>query len=396
MMQRINSILTAYDRLVTKLRGGLWEKFWSLLFYLAWTIELAVVIIDKSALVNPYESYIFRATFLLFAAKMLVTRFSPRERGWLFLALVFTFADYRISGRNDLLRTVVFIAALRDMDIRRVLKFTLWATAAGCLLLVFLSFAGIGGSVSLTQDFGNGIETRYALGLGHPNALHCMAAMLGLLALYSYDSCMKWWSYLAFLLTNGFLYALTKSNTGFLILTGGIVLSMIMHYNIAVRRGRLVYLLGEAVLAGGLLFTLAGAILNPAEHPLLAKIDALMTGRIASVWDTTFHEGTLSSWALMGDRRNTAFFDLGFDRFVTWYGVIPGILLIWLIYACLERMRKRHDAAAFVLLLCCCLYTVPEAHLVSAYLGRNYCLLLVGIYLPLLIGGQDGNGRERS
>ena len=64
--------------------------------------------------------------------------------------------------------------------------------------MVVLSVTGVYGAVSLTADFGRGeggqlYETRYVLGMGHPNALHCMLWMLAVLAVYSYADRLKWY-----------------------------------------------------------------------------------------------------------------------------------------------------------------------------------------------------------
>ncbi len=40
-------------------------------FWIALVIELIIVIIDKSAYINPYEGQLFRITFLLFGIKIL-------------------------------------------------------------------------------------------------------------------------------------------------------------------------------------------------------------------------------------------------------------------------------------------------------------------------------------
>ena len=50
-----------------------------LIFYIGFTIELLMVIVDKSNFVNPIEGWLFRVTFLLFAAKLLLTKYELRE-----------------------------------------------------------------------------------------------------------------------------------------------------------------------------------------------------------------------------------------------------------------------------------------------------------------------------
>ena len=54
-------------------------KLGVLLFYLSITLELIIVIVDKSNYTNPIEGQLFRITFLLAAGKVLCTKYSIRE-----------------------------------------------------------------------------------------------------------------------------------------------------------------------------------------------------------------------------------------------------------------------------------------------------------------------------
>ena len=137
------------------------------------------------------------------------------------------------------------------------------------------------------------------------------------------------------------------------------------------------------------MFSVFCGIYRPSDHRLLAKLDHVLTGRISSLWTTTFHEGTLSTWKWFGQRLNVCYFDLGWLRVVYWYGVIPAIVIIGLTFALLEHARKTRDKPAFLLLLCFGLYTVFEAHLVSAYIGRNYALFIAALYLPKMLGRTE-------
>ena len=69
------------------------------------------------------------------------------------------FVSYRVTGRNEILRIVVFIAACKGTDMKKLLKYVFYMTTAGCLLLVILSVTGIYGRLSLETDFGRGYTT---------------------------------------------------------------------------------------------------------------------------------------------------------------------------------------------------------------------------------------------
>lgn len=361
------------------------------LFYLGLAAEILLVIWDKSSWTNPYMGLICRMTFLLFAVccACSVRKSTMTEDIVFAIGVLIGALSWRFGGRNDLLRIVIFLRAAGTVSVPRAMKVTFVSSVLGCLGLVGLAFAGIQGHLYQTYDYGHGVETRWDLGLGHPNSLHCMAAMLLIFGLYLFEKRMKLYLYVLLGVGNVLLYGLTRSNTAFAISMLALMLSLILHYGKKLAAGNGVYFLGEAFLFGGLLFSVFCGIYRPSDHRLLAKLDHVLTGRISSLWTTTFHEGTLSTWKWFGQRLNVCYFDLGWLRVVYWYGVIPAIVIIGLTFALLEHARKTKDKAAFLLLLCFGLYTVFEAHLVSAYIGRNYALFIAALYLPKMLGRTE-------
>ena len=361
------------------------------LFYLGLAAEILLVIWDKSSWTDPYMGQICRMTFLLFAVccACSVRKSTMTEDIVFAIGVLIGALSWRFGGRNDLLRIVIFLRAAGTVSVPRAMKVTFVSSVLGCLGLVGLAFAGIQGHLYQTYDYGHGVETRWDLGLGHPNSLHCKAAKLLIFGLYLFEKKMKLYLYVLLGVGNVLLYGLTRSNTAFAISMLALMLSLLLHYGKKLAAGNAVYFLGEFLLFGGLLFSVFCGIYRPSDHRLLAKLDHVLTGRISSLWTTTFHEGTLSTWKWFGQRLNVCYFDLGWLRVVYWYGVIPAIVIIGLTFALLEHARKTRDKAAFMLLLCFGLYTVFEAHLVSAYIGRNYALFIAALYLPKMLGRTE-------
>lgn len=365
------------------------------LFYLGLAAEILLVIWDKSSWTDPYMGQICRMTFLLFAVccACSVRKSTMAEDIVFAIGVLIGALSWRFGGRNDLLRIVIFLRAAGTVSVPRAMKVTFISSVLGCLGLVGLAFAGIQGHLYQTYDYGHGVETRWDLGLGHPNSLHCMAAMLLIFGLYLFEKTMKLYLYVLLGVGNVLLYGLTRSNTAFAISMLALMLSLLLHYGKKLAAGNAVYFLGELFLFGGLLFSVFCGIYRPSGHWLLEKLDHVLTGRISSLWTTTFHEGTLSTWKWFGQRLNVCYFDLGWLRVVYWYGVIPALVIIGLTFALLEHARKTRDKAAFMLLLCFGLYTVFEAHLVSAYIGRNYALFIAALYLPKMLGRTESAKR---
>ena len=372
-------------------------------FYIAVMIEVLMVIVDKSALINPIEGRLFQITFLLFFIKVCLTRYSLKEYGVIAIFLALGGVSYFVTGRNEIIRVVMFIAACKDIDMKKCLKLVFYMTLSGCVLLMLLSLTGIMGTVSLTMDYGRGSEeTRYVLGMGHPNALQCMVWALTVLGLYLYGEKMKWYWYLFLLGVNvGFFY-LTDSKTSLLVAVFVIVYAGIL---VLIKND----VFRKICSAMGILFTVgcigmsiviaanAYRIYNYVWYfewteptQFFVYLDRALTGRIHSLVGTENWEGTIQTWSLFSKPENTYFFDMGWIRLFYWYGIIPAVIMIlvllWLMIYCI----RKKDYMALVMLTAFAVYSFMEAHGISVYLARNYTFFLLGMYWNRMLCLQNG------
>ncbi len=383
------------------------------LFYAGLTLELLIVIVDKSNYINPIEGYLFRVTFLLFAMKLVLTGYDRKE--WIaILALeAIGFISYRVTGDNDIIRIVTFVAACKNIPLKQMLRYAFYVTLAGCIVIILLSVTGVYGEISLTQAYGHesaeetryvGVEeaeeTRYTLGMGHPNALSCMFLMLTALGVYVYFEQMRWYIYLFLMLLNVGVYGLTGSKTSMLITTAFIAGACLTTYWKALRQKAFVYLCGALVLVLCIGFSVDAAVcaqrvrdaqwneffyLNPRDNEhivALGKIDRYINGRIVSLTDSENNDGMIQTWSAFSCENNmNYYFDMGWVKLFYRYGVIPGILYVAACLALLWQMYKRKDGCGLVLFVTFAIYTVVEAHLISCYVGRNYLLMMMGTML---------------
>lgn len=362
-------------------------------FYLGLLIEIGIVLVDKSALMNPYEGKMFRVTFLLFGMALLLTYYTWKE--WLTIGMfgVLGVISYLVTGRNEIIRVVVFIAACKQMDMKQVMKALFWTTLVGCLVIVAVSGLGIFGAVSLTQQYDAGVaDTRYTFGMGHPNALYCMAWALMLLGMYVYQDKMKWYSYVLLALGSIGLFFLTKTATGVLIALFSLAAAAVFQYLPKLRESKVVKALAMLGYAGCILVSVLGAAnANRAldyywsrDFSMKAKfyvwVDKLLTGRLLTLASTETSDGTLQTWRIFAKPDTTYYFDLGWVRLFYWYGIIPALIFIVVLLVLLYLCFKEKDYMAVVMILSITIYTVVEAHFVSVYLARNYLLFLLGMY----------------
>lgn len=362
-------------------------------FYLGLLIEIGIVLVDKSAFLNPFEGKLFRVTFLLFGMALLLTHYTWKE--WMTIGAfgLLGVISYLVTGRNEIIRIVVFIAACRQMDMKQVMKVLFWTTLAGCLVIVAASGLGIFGAVSLTQQYDAGVaDTRYTFGMGHPNALYCMAWALMLLGMYVYQDKMKWYSYVLLALGSVGLFFLTKTATGVLIALFSIVAAAVFQYLPKFRESRLIRALSMCGYAGCILISVLGAananrVLDyywsrdfSAKAEFYVWVDKLLTGRLLTLASTEISDGTLQTWKLFAKPDTSYYFDLGWVRVFYWYGIVPALVFIAVLFVLLHLCFKKKDYMAVVMILSITIYTVVEAHFVSVYLARDYLLFLIGMY----------------
>lgn len=399
-----------------------------LLFYAGLTMELLVVIVDKSNYTNPIEGYLFRITFLLFAAKILLTKYDLKEWAVIFVFEAVGLISYRITGANDIIRIVTFVAACKNIPLRQMLQYVFYVTLAGCLVIVLLSVTGIYGDISLTQAYGResaeetryigeaaAEETRYTLGMGHPNALSCMFLMLTALGVYVWFDRMKWYLYLFLMLLNVGVYLLSGSKTSMIITTAFIVGAFVMSVSKKLREKKWIYLCGFLLFGLCIGFSVDAAVCaqrvrdaqwneffyeNPRDNAhivALGKIDRFLSGRIVTLTDSAQNHGMIQTWSLFSKEDNMGYyFDMGWVKLFYRYGVIPGVLYVAACLALLWQFYKKRDACGLVLFVAFAVYTVVEAHLISVYIGRNYLLMMMGSVLWLENRGTDAPERRDS
>lgn len=390
-----------------------------LLFYAGLTVELVIMLVDKSNYINPIEGQLFRLTFLIFFLKMLCTDYSRKEWCAILLLEAVGFVSYRVTGKNDIIRIVTFVAACKGIPLKQMLRYTFYVTLAGCVSIVVLALTGIYGEPTATGVFGHvgrealdaarysgtlaASETRYTLGMGHPNAFSCMFFMLVVLGVYVWFDRMKWYIYLFVMLLNVGVYALTDSRTGMLITSAYLAGACLLTYCRALREKKFIYICGVMAFVFCLLLSVDAAACAQrvrdlqwcdyflGEHydnrhiEILSRIDEMITGRIVSLTDSERNDGMIETWSAFSCPENMDYyFDMGWVKLFYRYGIVPGILYVLASLGFVWQLYKKRDACGLLVFAILAVYTTIEAHLVSVYIGRNFLLMMMGYYCSSL------------
>lgn len=367
------------------------QKIGEILFYIGITLELLFVLYDKSAFHSLNTGMWFRVTFLLFAIKVILTKYTIKEWCWFAFFGLIGFISYKCSSRNDMLRLVVMCAAFKDVDYKKVMKYAFYVMTAGCLLILFLAFTGIFGEMSMTAAFRlRQVETRYTFGFGHPNQMHCMFFAVATLGVFCFWEKVNWIWLCGLMISNCLLFVFTDSRGGLIGMTCTCIITLVLKYLKKVRDMKWPYLVVIACLIFVGLLSVGMAYFGlhyyQADYPRIWDSDVfrefyelddkLLSGRLWSCYGMTTTD--MRNFGLFAKPGNNEFMDMGFYRLFYWYGYIPGIIFLAVNILLILFSYKNKDYRIFMMVACFSAYTFLEAHFISPYLGRNYLFFVFG------------------
>ncbi len=362
------------------------EKIANICFYIALTIELILVILERSIYIIQYSGQWFRLTFALFVIKVIFTKYTRKEMIAIGTFCILGVISYLCTGANEVLRFVIMIVACKDINHDKMFKwiFVVWAIGVGTCIL--LSFFGIG-IFKLDADFrGTGVETRYTLGLGHPNTLHGMIWITVTALLYAFRDRMKP-IYLAVIeILNLGLFTLTTSRAGFLLISVLIVLAFLFQKWKKLFDAKWVNAAFGGVIIFAFLFTVI-SMYPPVYQLLMKQIDGVITGRIIY---TFFNSPECVTWEMLpfsAMGRNPAT-DMGYAKLIAWIGYIPTIIYFVMCYFLFTTLKKRRDYIGASVLIAAFLSAIAESHIICIYIATNFIAFLLGKYWCEIIGGN--------
>lgn len=356
-------------------------------------IELMMMVLETSSYIIQHQTFWFRLAFLLFGVKIVLTSYSKKEYGVILFFGIIGILSYLGSGREEVIRIVAFCIALKDLDYRKILKITFYSTLTGMFILIILSLFGIMGKISMTEVYRNGIEeTRYVLGMGHPNALHCMVWVLTTLGIFLYFTSIKWYHLISFMIINILCYMLTVSRTGFLVTTVTIIVTTFFVYASKQRNKKWVYILGIMALTACIVLAIGVSLYGVGWNRGLwnsALVDKIDFSIFSARFRYAYYRADLSTWHLFGDTANDRYFDMGIVRLFYWYGIIPGLLYMVLQMFLLKYSYKKKEYGIYIIVTMFAFYHIWEAHAISVFIARNYILFIIGGVFSEMFNLQD-------
>ena len=371
-------LMSVYNRIYTPTVREIGRVF----FYIALFCEIVIFILDRADWINPYQSMMFRVTFVLFLVKCVCTKYTPREWAFIILTAAFCIFAYSISIKDEIIRAMVFIIAMKDIDVKRALKFNYILTIAGSLVLVLLAALGVMGELVAPYGYGEKADLfMLSLGLGSSNTLGIQIWLFVALGIYLYHDRLSAFSYVLIAVLGVVVYFSTHCRTAVLMIFFSALLGFVFKVFPGLAKRAWVYVSGGLITLVCLGLSIYSAKVSAwleNETAFQQKLDRIFTGRIASLCAFENGGAVLENWTLFSSPDFNRYIDMGFVRLFWWYGIIPGALAMLSVLILFAYQYRRRDYAGFILTLSVVVFTLVEAHFVSPFIARAYLLFLAG------------------
>lgn len=389
-----DKLMSAYNRIYTPAVREIGRVF----FYIALFCEVVIFVLDRADWINPYQSMMFRVTFVLFLVKCLCTRYTPREWIFIILTAAFCIVAYSFSIKDEIIRAMVFIIAMKDLDVKRVLKFNYFMTLAGMCLLTLLAVFGVMGE--LVSPFGYREKSdmfMLSLGLGSSNTLGIQIWLFVALGIYLYHERIDRIGYALIAVLGVAVYFMTHCRVAVLMIMFSAFAGFMFRQFPELSRRKWVYVLGGLITSACIAFSVYSAAVSTwwdDQSELQRKLNIITTGRIMSIYPFENGGGVLSNWRLFSAPDFDRYFDMGIVRLFWWYGIIPGALAFAAVFILFIYQYRRRDHAGYVLTLSVIMFSVLEAHFISPFIARAYVLFLIGGAWYRILGSKRDEPRH--
>lgn len=244
-------------------------------------------IIDSSLLLKP-QLYILTRVLLVIFFMCMVYKFFVQK--YTFINLVILLVVGAICAYSNFMLkyyyffySFIFICGLQNVDINKILKASIVTKVImlsfHVLAYFILYFMKPGLVVYFYRD---GVE-RQSFFFGHPNVFTAYLAWTCLEIIYVYHDKFKVWHYLLIQLVNMMFYYFTNSNTGTIVVTGVVILSLLRNKNIKVLQKVVSSFSKYGFLAASVFFYIVARIyplLNAGGRKLWETFDKALTGRL--------------------------------------------------------------------------------------------------------------------
>lgn len=293
---------------------------------------------------------------------------------------------YYLQSSALILRILLILLAGRKQKAEQVIKFFFWGTLVIMIYAAVLSVLGLHNTVSLTQHFRHGEETRFCFGFFHPNGFSFFLFRTLTLGLYTYANRMKAWMMAVVAAVSAVLFWLSGSKMGMAADVCVILAFWMVRYLKTDRAEKNFYILGNVLMALEIIFIMGAMVFfaPSADIPLHGEglwqvFNEITTGRLYFIHQT-FLNYPIPLWGYKGFMEAT---EVGFVNALYNQGLVFLLAYVAILFCLFYKMYQKKDMPALVLVLGFTFYALAEAFL--PYFNKNgVWMLLIGwnLYRP--------------
>ncbi len=387
-------LMAAYNRIYTPTVREIGRVF----FYAALFFEIIIFVLDRADWVNPYQSMMFRVTFVLFLVKCICTKYTLREWVFIILTAALCIVAYSFSIRDEIIRAMVFIIAMKDIDVKRALKFNYILTITGIVILMLLAVFGVMGEVVSPFGYREKADMfMLSLGLGSSNTLGIQIWLFVVLGIYLYYDRLSSVSYALIAILGVVVYLATHCRTASLMILFSALLGFVLCRFSRLSERKWLYASGGAITLVCLGLSVYAAKVSAwweEQTEFQQKLNIIFTGRIESLYAFENGGAVLSNWKVFSEPDFDRYIDMGIVKLFWWYGIIPGSLAILAVLILFVYQYRHRDCAGYILTLSVVVFSLVEAHFVSPFIARAYLLFLIGGAWSRILGSPRREPRH--
>jgi len=281
----------------------------------------------------------------------------------------------------------LFICALQNVDLKKVIKFSMYTKAVLISLHVLLFFAAFFVKPDMINIFVRNDVSRYSFFLGHPNTFTAFLAWMLLEVIYIYYEKIKYYQLFLLWLVSLFFYIFTDSNTGTMVIAMVIILIAIARNPFFDPEKIIRLIAGYSFIIFSAIFTLLAVSYTNLSGGLKIAWENLnesLTGRLlygaytiknygVTIFGSNPEFPTKSFWE--GNWMDSIYFDNSYYQFLFKFGAIYIVILSFVfIY-----LSKNNTVIENIFLIALFIYGIMEAYIINIFIC--FPLIFIGKYI---------------
>lgn len=315
---------------------------------------------------------------------------------------VLMYLCWKSSGGIDYPANYLIILAMKDVDLKKVMKAVFACGFVGLSYGFTWFFMNAPDKLTTVKDYGRGmIEVRYKFCTWHANTIHLMIMVLIVSFLYAYYKKMKWWAFAIMFYFNYEFYQLSKSRTAFYCGSAAIIAYFILRYARKIYEFKISLILLEIGNFVGIFLSIYYGLYSQLTDPTFMRLDQLITGRLTVARNCFLGAGIplfgsniggkVCGYGIYTQANDGYVTELGIVRTLLEYGpIVFGLFCAFMLIAVWVLYKKGYFGA-MVLLEIGFIACGVEAYFPAAY---NLKAFVFGLAFYQLMGLFKGKEKE--